>query len=64
MPPHQRRVFLVTARCSRIGESFGMMNVISPLYEVVVSALAEPREQREFQVIVGVYEAWEEQETA
>ena len=42
---------------------FGSMNVIGPLDEVAVSALAEPRKQSEFQVIVGVYKAWKQQET-
>src|SRR5258708_223079 len=42
----------------------GMMNVIGPFDEVAVAALAEPRKQGEFQVIVSIHEAWEQEEAA
>ena len=43
---------------------FRVMNVVRPLYEILVAALAEARKQREFEVIVGVYQAREDQEAS
>jgi hypothetical protein len=41
-----------------------MMNIVGPFDEIVVSALAEPWKQREFQVIVSIHEAWQQEEAA
>src|SRR5258708_32430352 len=40
----------------------GMMDVIGPFDEAEVAALAEPRDQGEFQVIGTSHEAWKQQE--
>ena len=46
------------------GRGLGMMNIVGPFDEIAVSALAEPWKQREFQMIVSIHKARQQEEAA
>ena len=41
-----------------------MMNIVGPFDEIAVSAFAEPWKQCEFQMIVSIHKAWQQEEAA
>src|ERR1700720_578216 len=46
------------------GGGLGVMNIVGPFDEIAVSAFAEPWKQCEFQVIVCIHKAWQQEEAA